>query len=189
MTEMDWERVNGIAQRVARDLAAKWEVVEVDDVHQEIMLHIAEQAEYIGPKSGDDEFVRKVCWKAGKSYASKEQNYRDLTDDRYYYTPDEARTVLKSFIYTDEEISSVIGREDDLSRCRITDNITSARIDASAGLQKLTDRYREVLLRVHVYGMPVRNDAERKMCNRAVDALAIAMNRNYRKGSWSDRNA
>jgi DNA-directed RNA polymerase specialized sigma24 family protein len=153
--------------------------VEADDVHQEIMVHIVEQADYIAAKQ-DGEFLRKVCWRAAKAYASKEQNYRDLTDDTYYYTPEEARAALRSLIYTDDEISGLVGAKDDLTQCRISDNILSARLDASAGLAKLTDRYRDVLLRTLVYGLPARSAAERRMSYRAADALAIAMNSHLR---------
>ncbi|MFD8088949.1 hypothetical protein [Streptomyces malaysiensis] len=181
MAELNWDHVNDIALKVAKEMALKWPIVEADDVHQEIMVHMVEQSGYLEGKQ-DDEFLRKVSWRVAKQYASKEQNYRDLMDDQYYYTPEEARNALRTFIYTDEEVSQLIGKKDDLSRCRISDNIMSARLDASAGLRKLNDRYREVLGRIFVEGLPARDDAELRMSYRAVDALAIAMNSHVRTG-------
>ncbi|MFB8199414.1 hypothetical protein [Kitasatospora purpeofusca] len=180
MPELDWDRLDGIAHKVAREISLKWPVVEADDVRQEIMVHMVEQAEHVAKKADDDEFIRQLSWRVAKSYASKEQNQRDLLDDQYYYTPDEARTALRSFLYTDEEISSLIGKKDDLTRCRISDNIFSARMDAATGLRKLTDRYREVLTRIYIQGLPPRDESERRTSYRAVDALAIAMNSSVR---------
>ncbi|MFE4513788.1 hypothetical protein ACFRMQ_06255 [Kitasatospora sp. NPDC056783] len=180
MADLDWERLNAIAHKVAREMALKWPVVEADDVRQEIMMHIVEQAEHVAKRADDDEFIRQLSWRVAKSYASREQNQRDLLDDQYYYTPEEARTALRSFLHTDEEISSLIGKKDDLTRCRISDNIFAARMDASAGLRKLTDRYREVLTRIYIQGLPPRDDAERRTSYRAADALAVAMNSHIR---------
>ncbi|MFD4905017.1 hypothetical protein [Kitasatospora purpeofusca] len=182
MAELDWDRLSEIAHKVAREISLKWPIVEADDVRQEIMVHIVEQVEHVAKKAGDDEFIRRLAWRVAKAYASKEQNYRDLLDDQYYYTPDEVRNTLRSFIYTDEEVSTMLGKKDDLSKCRITDNITSARFDASAGLKKLTDQYREVIARLYIYGLPARNDGELRTGYRAVDALAIAMNSHIRTG-------
>ncbi|MFE9455958.1 hypothetical protein [Streptomyces californicus] len=182
MADLNWDNINDIALKVAKEMALKWPIVEVDDVQQEIMLHVVEQAPYIAKRQDDGEFLRKVAWRVAKQYASKEQNQRDLMDGQYYYTPEEARNALRSFVFTDEEISGLIGKKDDLTRCRITDNIVSARLDATAAMRKLTDRYRDVLTRVFLYGIPPKDDAERKMSYRAVDALAIAMNSHIRTG-------
>ncbi|MEU3825204.1 hypothetical protein AB0F36_07740 [Streptomyces sp. NPDC029080] len=183
MTDLNWDHINDIAAKVAKEMALKWPVVEAEDVQQEILVHMVEQANYIAKRQDDEEFLRKVAWRVAKQYASKEQNQRDLMDDQYYYTPDEARAVLRSLgLHTDEEISGLIGKKDDLTKTRISDNISSARIDAEAALKKMTDRYRAVLMKVFVYGLPPKDDAERKMSYRAVDALAIAMNSHLRTG-------
>ncbi|MFF1908644.1 hypothetical protein [Kitasatospora sp. NPDC058218] len=182
MDELDWKRIDEIALKVAKEMALKWPIVEADDVRQEIMLHVVEQAALVAKKADDEEFIRRLAWRVAKAHASKEQNYRDLVDDQYYYTPDEVRNTLRSFIYTDDEVSSMLGKKDDLSKCRISDNITSARLDASAGLKKLTDQYREVLMRLYIYGLPARSDGELRTGYRAVDALAIAMNSHIRTG-------
>lgn len=182
MTDLNWDHINDIAQKVAKEMALKWPVVEAEDVQQEILVHMVEQASYIAQRQDDDEFLRKVAWRVAKQFASKEQNQRDLMDGQYYYTPEEARNALRTFIYTDEEVSGLIGKKDDLTKCRITDNIMSARMDATSAMRKLTDRYRDVLTRIFIYGLPPKDDAERKMSYRAVDALAIAMNSHLRTG-------
>lgn len=181
-TQHDWDVINHLVLKVSRELAAKWEVVEVDDVHQEIMMHFVEQRSHLAQFRDDEDFLRRVAWKSGKAYASKEQNYRDLVDDQYYYTPDEARQILRTFEFSDEEIGRALGKRDDLTSCRVTDNITTARLDALAGMSKLVGKYQEVIQKIFVQGIPPADDAEKRMSYRAVDALAIAMNRNHRKG-------
>lgn len=177
---MDWGRFTAIAAKVAREMAAKWAIVETDDVHQEIMLHAVKQADYLATKQDDEEFLRKVAWRAAKRYGSRERNHRDLTDGQYYYTAEEARAALRSFAYTDEEIGAHLGAKDDLTQTRISDNIVSARLDATAALRKLTDTYRDVLTRLYVYGLPAKSDADRRTAYRASAALAIAMNSHLR---------
>ncbi|MEU5382653.1 hypothetical protein [Kitasatospora cineracea] len=179
---LNWERVSEISLKVAKELARSWPVVEADDVHQEIMLHLVEQSGHLAQKADDENFIRRVARRVGNQAASREQNRRDLEDDQYYYTPSEARTALRSLIYTEDEISSLIGKKDDLSRCTIADNIVSARLDAEAGLKRLTERYRDVLTRLYILGLPAKDDAELRTGYRAIDALAVAMNSHLRAG-------
>jgi DNA-directed RNA polymerase specialized sigma24 family protein len=181
-TEFDWEPVIEIAGKVAYEIAEKWSVVEADDVKQEIMVHLLEERERLAPHFGDTDFLRKVCWTAGKRFAAKERNHYDLMDDQYFYTPDEVRIALRSFVYSDEEIGQVIGKKDDLTQAKISDNIVTARIDAQKGLHKLSEGYKAVVERVFIYGLPPRDANERRASYRAVDSLTQIMNRNIRTG-------
>ncbi|MGW9170126.1 hypothetical protein [Streptomyces decoyicus] len=180
VVEIDWVPIIELAGKVAREVAVRWRVVGADDVKQEILLHMMEEKHLIAKYQGDEELLRKISWTAGKRYAAKERAHYDLMDDQYYYTPDEARLALRSFLYTDEELGDLLGKEDDLLRCRVTDNLVSARIDATDALNRLSKDYKEVAMRVFVYGLPPRDEAERRKSYRAVDALALQMNRAIR---------
>lgn len=178
--EFDWVPVIETAGKVAWEIAEKWSVVEADDVKQEIMVYLLENKEAIADK--DEDFVRKVCWVAGKRYASKERGYYDLMDDQYWYTPDEVRIALRSFVHSDEEIGQVIGKKDDLTKSVISDNIVTARADAEKGLQKLSKGYQEAAWRVFVCGLPPESENQRKSAYRAIESLTAIMNRNIRTG-------
>ncbi|MER6086560.1 hypothetical protein [Streptomyces bluensis] len=180
MTEIDWAHVADIADKTARSIASSWSVVEKDDVKQAILLHAYERRTLI-EKNYTDSFLWQFCKKAGTQYASKERDARDVEDGNYYYTPDEAKLALATFVYSDDELGQMLGREDDLLSCRITDNLVSARLDASLALNRLPARQREVLTRRYVYGIPPKDDTERKASNRGLDALARQMNRDLRK--------
>lgn len=183
MTEIDWAHVADIADKTARSIASAWSVVEKDDVKQTILLHAYERRPMI-EKNYTDEFLWKFCRKAGNQYASKERDARDVEDGRYYYTPDEAKRALSTYIYTDEELGGMLGKKDDLLSCRITDNLISARLDASVALARLLPSQRDVLTRRYVYGLPPADDTQRKASNRALDALARQMNRDLRKVTY-----
>ncbi|MFD7336642.1 hypothetical protein ACFV98_11640 [Streptomyces violascens] len=178
--ELDWEYLAGLADKVAYGIAQKWSVVEKDDVKQEILLHAYGQRLVIEVNYANEDFLWKIFQKAGTQYASKERNYRDLLDDQYYYTPDEAKDALRTFLYTDTELGELIGKKDDLLRSRVTDNMVSARIDASSSLSKLPLRYQQLLMRRFVYGLPVPEQADRQALSRAAVALAQQMNRTLR---------
>ncbi|MEV6419035.1 hypothetical protein [Streptomyces sp. NPDC051662] len=180
MTEIDWAHVAEIADKAARSIASAWSVVEKDDVKQAILLHAYERRTLI-ERTYEDPFIWAFCKKAGNQYASKERDARDVEDGRYYYTPDEAKSALATFIYSDEEIGQMLGKRDDLLSCRVTDNLVSARLDASAALNRLTKSQRSVLMRRYVFGIPPKDDTERKASNRGLDALARQMNRDLRK--------
>lgn len=180
MTDLDWDILIPLAEKVASDIAAKWPVVEADDVQQEIVTHVLEEKAAIARYQGDEDLIRRIFYNAGRRYASKERAYRDLMDDQYYYTPDEVQGVMRSFLYTDDEISEQIGRKDDLTRCVISDNIISARVDASTSLNKINSGYRDLIMRLYVYGLPPKDQAERRRGGRAIDALTLQMNRNAR---------
>jgi DNA-directed RNA polymerase specialized sigma24 family protein len=182
MTEIDWEALEPLAEKVAREIAGKWQIVEVDDVKQEILLHAYSEKHLIAQYQGNTEILRKVFWNAGRRYAAKERAYLDLMDDQYFYTPDEVRGVMRSFIYTDAEVSEQIGKKDDLTRCVITDNILSARLDAEKGIKRLNRDYQEVIMRLFVYGLTPDSETDRKRGYRAIDALTAEMNRNIRTG-------
>ena len=179
VADLDWDYLSELAQKVAEEIARKWLIVEVDDVRQEILLHAMTESEAIARYVGDEEILRRIMWTAGKRYAAKERNHLDLMDDQYYYTPEEVRGILRTFSYTDDEISS-LGRKDDLSRCTITDNILIARMDATKALPRLSEEYREILTRIYVYGLPARDSNETRKGYRAVDSLALNMNRHIR---------
>lgn len=181
--ELDWSYLAGLADKVAHSIAEKWSVVEKDDVKQEILLHAYEQRPAIEANYDNEAILWKIFHKAGTQYASRERNYRDLLDDQYYYTPDEAKMALQSFMYTDEELAQMMGRRDDLLRARVTDNLVSARIDAAASLKKLSERYQQLLMRRFVYGLPVAEQADRQALSRAVVTLAQYMNRSLRTRS------
>ncbi|NEE41215.1 hypothetical protein G3M53_89615 [Streptomyces sp. SID7982] len=182
MTEIDWVALEPLAEKVAREIAGKWPIVEKDDVKQEILLHAYQEKHLIAQYQGDKETLRKVFWNAGRRYAAMERAHLDLMDDQYFYTPDEVRGVMRSFIYTDAEVSQQIGKKDDLTRCVITDNIASARMDAETAIQRLNRAYQEVIMRLFVYGLPHIDETERKRGYRAIDALTAEMNRNIRTG-------
>jgi len=182
MSEVNWEALEPLVEKVAREIAGKWAIVEVDDVKQEIFLHALQEKHVIAQYSGNEDVLRKIFWTAGRRYAAKERAYLDLMDDQYYYTPDEVRGVMRSFIYTDDEVSTQIGKKDDLTRCVITDNIVSARLDAQKALSRINPDYQEAVMRQFVYGLPPVDDTERRRGYRAIDALAAEMNRNIRTG-------
>ncbi|WP_382465746.1 hypothetical protein ACFIN9_24855 [Streptomyces noursei] len=178
--ELDWEYLSALAGRVAHSIAQKWAIVEADDVKQEILTHAYEHRPAIEANYANEDFLWKIFNKAGTQYASKERNYRDLLDDAYYYTPDEAKATLRTFLYTDDELSQMVGKKDDLLQARVSDNIVSARIDAASSLKKLPERYQRLLMRRHVYGLPVSDQADRQALTRASVALAQQMNRTLR---------
>lgn len=180
--EFNWVPIIKIADKVAREIAEKWSVVEADDVKQEIMTHLLEERRILERIQADEDLIRKVCWNAGRRYAAKERAYYDLMDDQYFYTPGEVRLALRSFVYSDEEIGQIIGKKDDLNRCVISDNVITARADASKALGRLTERQREVVTRVFIYGLPPKDANQRRAAYRAVDALTQIMNRNIRTG-------
>jgi hypothetical protein len=182
MTEINWEALEELAEKVAREITAKWQIVELDDVKQEILLHAVKEQHVIAQYQGNEEVLRKVFWNAGRRYAAKERAYLDLMDDQYHYTPDEVRGVMRSFVYTDNEVSQQIGKKDDLTRCVITDNILSARMDAEKAIRRLNLDYQEAIMRQFVYGMSPVNDADKKRGYRAIDALTAEMNRGIRTG-------
>jgi len=182
MTEVDWEALVPLAEKVSREIAGKWQIVEADDVKQEILLHAYQEKHLIAQYQGDTEILRKIFWNAGRRYASKERAYLDLMDDQYSYTPEEVRQVMRSFIYTDDQISGQIGKKDDLTRCVISDNIVSARLDAEKGMGRLNLDYQEVITRLFVCGLPADSDSDRKRGYRAIDALTAEMNRTIRTG-------
>lgn len=180
MSEVDWATIVPLVDKVSREIAGKWPIVETDDVKQEILLHAYEEKHLIANYQGDTDLLRKIFWNAGRRYAAKERAHLDLMDDQYFYTPDEVRGVMRTFIYTDAEASQQIGKKDDLTRCVITDNILSARLDAEKGFKYLSWDYQELILRHYVYGLPHADDADRKRGYRAIDALTAEMNRNIR---------
>ncbi|MET9816909.1 hypothetical protein [Streptomyces sp. NPDC006355] len=180
--EFDWEPIIEIAGKVSREIAEKWSVVEADDVKQEILEHLLRERKNIAPHVEDEDFIRKACWTAGRRYAARERSHYDLMDDQYFYTPEEVRIALRSFVHSDEEIGQVIGKKDDLTKAVISDNIITARMDASKGIQKLSQGYKEVVQRVFIYGLPPKDDNERRASYRAVDSLTQIMNRNIRTG-------
>ena len=180
--QLDWEPIIEVAGKVAYEIADKWSVVEADDVKQEILTYLLENRDRTEGFAADTDFLRRVCWTVGKRYASKERSYYDLVDDQYFYTPGEVRLALRSFVYSDEEIGQVIGKKDDLTRSRISDNIITARVDAQRGLRKLNDGYQKAVQRVFILGLPPKDENERRTAYRAVDALTQIMNRNIRTG-------
>jgi len=181
MTQVDWAEMAEVADKVARSISSNWAIVEKDDVKQQILLNAYERRTTLEEHWGDGAFVYAFCRKVGNQYASAERDGMDLLDGRYYYTPAEVRKALATFVYSDDELGGMLGQEDDLLRCRITDNIMSARMDASMALNRLPKHTRAVLLKRYVYGLPAADDSERKAANRAVDALARQMNRDLRK--------
>jgi hypothetical protein len=181
-TEINWDRLGELAERVAYEITTKWPIVEQDDVKQEILLHAVEEQHIIAQYQGDEDLLRKVFWNAGRRYAAKERAYLDLMDDQYFYTPEEVRGVMRSFVYTDAEVSDQIGKKDDLTRCVITDNILSARLDAEKAIKRLNKDYQESIMRQFVYGLTADTHSDRVRGYRAIDALTAEMNRNIRTG-------
>src|SRR5690242_20953241 len=89
MTEIDWAALEPLAEKIAYEIAAKWTIVEPDDVKQEILLHAVKEQPVIAAYQGNEEVMRKIFYTAGRRYAARERAYLDLMDDQYHYTPDE----------------------------------------------------------------------------------------------------
>ncbi|MGK5496370.1 hypothetical protein [Streptomyces sp. URMC 125] len=178
--ELDWEYLADLADKVAYGIAQSWSVVEKEDVKQEILTHAYAHRKKIEEVYGKEDYLWQIFKKAGTQYASRERDYRDLEDDQYFYTVEEAKLALRTLLYTSEEFSGMIGRDDDLLKCRVTDNLYTARLDMEAALNKLPERYRTLLMRRHVLGLPYESDADRKATSRALLALARQMNRDTR---------
>lgn len=178
--DLDWQYLSDLADRVALSISTAWAIVEKDDVKQEILAHAYEHRKTIEETYENEAFLWKLFKKAAHQYASRERDYRDLLDDQYYYTPDEVKVALRSFLYTDDEMGEMLGRQDDLIRARVDDNLVSARLDASSCLPRLNERYRGLLTTRYVYGLPVTNAADEMALSRATVALARLMNRHIR---------
>lgn len=180
--EIDWEPLIEIAGKVAWQINEKWSVVEYDDVKQEILFYLLENLKVLRSRIMDEDFIYSVCVTVGRRYASKERNHYDLHDDEYWYTPDEVRIALKSFVHSDEEIGRVIGKKDDLTKAYISDNIISARLDVTKALSKLPKNQHELVYRIFVFGLPPVDETQRRAAYRAVDNLTERMNWNVRTG-------
>ncbi|MGW0930664.1 hypothetical protein [Streptomyces sp. NPDC002644] len=180
--EVDWPPVIEVADKVAQELANKWRIVEKDDVKQEILEHFLREREWVAKNQDDGVLLRKAAWTAGKRYAAKERDYCDLMDDQYYYTPEEVRQALRSLVWSDDEIGQMMGRKDDLTKARITDNVITARLDAEIGMEKLSPGYRDLIQKVFIEGMAPEGANEERAAYRAVDALTRVMNRVVRVG-------
>ncbi|RLV10210.1 hypothetical protein CTZ27_03010 [Streptomyces griseocarneus] len=174
--ELDWGYLAELADRVARHIAGRWPIVEKDDVKQSILEHALNYRQTIEEHYQKEDFLWKIFRKAGIQYAVQERNYADLVDDQYYYTPDEAKAALRSFLYTDDELGQMIGKHDDLLSTRVTDSLVSARLDAANALKKLDERQQALLMTRYVYGLPVTEQTERQALSRAVVALSQRMN-------------
>ncbi|WP_145500930.1 hypothetical protein [Streptomyces sp. CFMR 7] len=184
MADLDWEYLSSLADRVAYSIASNWAIVEKDDVKQEILKHAFENRKAIETHYGDQMMLWSIFKKSGTQYASRERDARDVTDGQYYYTPAEVRIALGSFFVSDEELGQMLGRGDDLMGCRVTDNLMSARLDATVALTKLPPKARGLISRYYVEGLPLDNGGtERKAANRALEALARQMNRDTRKAN------
>lgn len=184
MNDLDWGYLSDLADRVAYSIASNWAIVEKDDVKQEILKHAYGNRKAIETHYGDQMMLWSIFKKSGTQYASRERDARDVTDDQYYYTPGEVRIALGSFFVSDEELGQMLGRGDDLMGCRVTDNLMSARMDASVALPKLPPKARDLLTRYYVEGLPLANNStDRKTANRALEALARQMNRDTRRAS------
>ncbi|MFC4501727.1 MULTISPECIES: hypothetical protein [Streptomyces] len=183
MTQVDWAHMAEVADKVARSIALNWSIVEKDDVKQHILMNAYERKKSLEDHWGEEAFVYAFCKKIGNQFASAERDARDLEDGKYFYTPKEVRQALETLVYSDEEMGRLLGKRDDLLRARITDNLMSARMDASVALDKLPKQTKAVLTKRYVYGLPVADDTERKAANRAVDALARQMNRDLRRAT------
>lgn len=99
--EIDWPPLIELAEKVSYEVAAKWSVVEPDDVKQEILLHAMEEKERIAEIQDDEDLLRRIFWTAGRRYASKERDYHDRQDGQYIYTPSQERPAcisLSSFL-------------------------------------------------------------------------------------------
>jgi DNA-directed RNA polymerase specialized sigma24 family protein len=177
---LDWKYLSDLADKVARSIAASWSVVEKDDVKQEILLHAYAKRAAIEQHYGDEDMLWRIFRTAGIQYASAERDARDLLDDRYYYTPGEAKAALRTFLYTSAELGDMLGKKDDLLSCTVSDNLVTARMDAAASMKKLPARYQQLLIKKYVYGLPVDNTADAMALSRAAVALARAMNRMVR---------
>ncbi|QUI30662.1 hypothetical protein H9W91_07135 [Streptomyces alfalfae] len=178
--ELDWGYLSGLADKVAYSIASQWAIVEKDDVKQEILTHAYEFRSVIEANYGNEDFLWKIFKKAGVQYASRERDFRDLMDDQYYYTPDEAKAALQTLLYTEEEMANLMGKRDDLIRARVTDNLLSARMDAQIAMKRLSARQEALLMRRYVYGLPIEKGADEVALSRAVVALARQMNRTLR---------
>lgn len=181
MPEIDWAHMADLADKAARSVANAWPNVEKDDVKQTILLHAYERRPMLEEHAGNEIFLAQFCKKVGTQHASAVRDALDVEDGGYYYTPDEARMALMTFIYSDDELGQMLGREDDLLKCRITDNLVTARIDASVAMNRLPKHVQTILMKRYVYGIPPSDPTERKASNRAVDVLARQMNRDNRK--------
>ncbi|MFI5865872.1 hypothetical protein [Streptomyces sp. NPDC051546] len=187
MPEIDWERFSQIADSVGKQIARDWRVTEKDDVKQSILLHAYERRPMIEANYSEP-FLWQFAKKVGRQYASSQRDARDVEDGQYYYTPDEARMALGTLLFTDEEMGSMMGQKEDLSRARITDNLMSARLDVTKAMARLSTPTRELLMRRFVFGLPAGDDSARKAGNRAVDSLARQMNRDLRRASSDARS-
>ncbi|WP_424214807.1 hypothetical protein ACN20G_23575 [Streptomyces sp. BI20] len=179
--QIDWAALSDLASKVAAFLVERWHIVEADDVKQAMLEHAYRERKHLVDFADNERFMRKVFYTAGQRYAARERLYLDANDSQYFYTADEARDALRLLIHTDDEFANVLGKHDDLTNCTITDNLFTARMEAKAGLDKLTDRYRELLLRHCVLGLPITNPADRKATSRAAIALSYEMNRSLRR--------
>lgn len=180
--ELDWEYLSNLADRVAYQISTKWPV-EKDDTKQEILAHAYKKRSSIEENYGKEEILWKIFNKAGTQYASAERDAMDLRDGKYYYTPNEARMALGTFCLSDEEVGRMLGRGDDLLGCRVTDNLMSARMDATLAIPKLPERQQGLLMRRYVEGLPMSDETERRASLRALDMLARQMNRDTRKSN------
>lgn len=161
MNTEDVRRLTPIIEQEARTLALTNSGIEVDDLQQEMWLHLTENWKYAQGK--EDSFARMAARKAGIRYCKKEQNRYEFYSAQYVYSTEEVRLVLSDRFFDSGEWEEATA-----------DSILPL-LDVQAGYDTLTEQHKAIIYRKYVLGEEL-DGSGRMTLTRAVDNLTRALN-------------
>lgn len=184
MTDIDWDSINDLAQRVGRQYAAQWPGIEAEDISQEVLTGLVERPEVLKDYPASIRLVRAAMGRLAGAYCSHERYAYTVMSARWLYTPAEVRSLLENGYFDDSlrETLVPIG-PDDRTRLIVFENVCVALWDIDAAMERMepADRLR-IGMRFRD-GQDYPTDAARKATDRAVDRLTQLLNEHINKPS------
>lgn len=192
ISDAEYKVLEPDVKTAARTTAREWDgVIEADDAEQEIWLHLLERPNVMAEIVAMDRPARVLMLtKTGRQIGSQARDDYSYFSGNYSYGTEEVRGMLDRGALESDEATGDFGAVDTalwelpesaILKLNRTDTETATeRVDLVLGMKGLRDSqspYFADIVNRYVLGMPCTDVSARKRVQRAVDALAVEMNR------------
>lgn len=177
MTDIDWNAIHDLAQRVGRNMARKWPGIEAEDMAQEALTALLEHSELLADFPDNIALLTSFMGRAAGKYASRERYDFTLRTSQYLYTPAEVRGLL-THAYWDVSLreTTVPTGPDDRTSLVVWENICIALWDLDAAFGTLPAMDQARLITRFRDEAEYSSSAARVAVDRAIDKLTQRVN-------------
>lgn len=170
-----WNEHHTYINKTAGDISRSYWKVDKEDILQEVWVFLWEKEEFFVSQNRPPEYVRVCIKNCALNYAQKQRNMTLLETDTFYYSQDEIKNLLPTFLSSYEAWVNASPLPAGSETMTKNDGL-EIMLDIARAWDRLTEGQQDILSRRYQESEDFPDATDRKTLSRAIKRLMELLN-------------